>query len=82
MSAGSSHAAYMRGYRKTKRLEDNCNNVSKITKLNAEQQREYRETHKSMQNVCFWQGEVVRICQSYGQVTLTSTSKMITMLNL
>jgi hypothetical protein len=32
-----------------KRLEEgNCNNVPKRTKLNAEQQREYRETHKNL----------------------------------
>jgi hypothetical protein len=30
----------------------------------------------------FWQGEVVRICQSYWQVTLTSTWKIITVPNL
>jgi hypothetical protein len=45
ISVGNSRAAYMREYRKRKRLEeDNCNNVPKRTKLNAEQQREYRET--------------------------------------
>jgi hypothetical protein len=45
--ADNSHAAYMREYRKRKWLEeDNCNNVPKRTKLNAEQQREYRETHR------------------------------------
>jgi hypothetical protein len=49
MSAGNSVAAYMREYKKRKRLEeDNCNNVPKRTKLNAEQQREYRETHKNL----------------------------------
>jgi hypothetical protein len=35
----------MREYRKRKRLEDNCNNLPKRTKLNAEQQREYREIY-------------------------------------
>jgi hypothetical protein len=35
--------------RKRKRLgEDNCNNVLKRTKLNAERQHEYRETHKNV----------------------------------
>jgi hypothetical protein len=44
MSAGNSRAAYMREYRKRKRLEeDNCNNVPKRTKLNAERQRDYRK---------------------------------------
>jgi hypothetical protein len=37
MSTGNSYAAYMREYRKRKQLEeDNCNNVPKRTKLNAE----------------------------------------------
>jgi hypothetical protein len=36
----------MREYRKRKLLEeDNYNNVPKQTKLNAERQREYRETY-------------------------------------
>jgi hypothetical protein len=49
MSAGNSRAAYMRVYKKMKRLEeDNCNNVSKRKKLNAERQREFRETHKNL----------------------------------
>jgi hypothetical protein len=44
MSASNSRAAYMREYWKRKRLEaDNCNNVSKRTKLNAERQRDYRK---------------------------------------
>jgi hypothetical protein len=49
MSTSNSRAAYMTGYRKRKRLEeDNCNNnISKRTKLNAERQHEYRETHKT-----------------------------------
>jgi hypothetical protein len=48
MSAGNNHAAYMRDNRKRKRLKgENCNNVLKLTKLNAEQQREYREIHKN-----------------------------------
>jgi hypothetical protein len=48
-SAGNSRAAYMREYRKRKRLEkDNCNNVPKRTKLHGERQREYRETHKNL----------------------------------
>jgi hypothetical protein len=49
MFAGNSCAAYMRQYRKRKRLEeDNCNNVTKQTKLNAERQHEYRETYKNL----------------------------------
>jgi hypothetical protein len=49
MSASITRAAYMRECRKRKRLEeDNCNNVPKRTTLNAEQQREYRETHKNL----------------------------------
>jgi hypothetical protein len=49
MSAGNSCAAYMREYRKRRRLEeDNCNIVPKRTKLHAEQHREYRETHKNL----------------------------------
>jgi hypothetical protein len=49
MSAGINRAAYMTKYRKNKRLEeDNCNNVPKRTKLNAERQCEYRGTHKSL----------------------------------
>jgi hypothetical protein len=49
MSAGNSHAAYMRKYRKMKRLEEgNCNNVPKRRKLHAERQHEYRETHKNI----------------------------------
>jgi hypothetical protein len=49
MSDGNSHAVYTREYRKWKRLEDdNCNNVSKQRKLDAEWQREYRETHKTL----------------------------------
>jgi hypothetical protein len=48
MTAGNSRAAYMREYRKRKRLEDdNFNNVPKWTKLHAEQHREYKETHKT-----------------------------------
>jgi hypothetical protein len=47
MSAGNSRAAYMKDYRKTKRLEDNCNNVRKRTKLHAERLREYKETHRN-----------------------------------
>jgi hypothetical protein len=36
-------------YMKRKQLEDDdCNNVPKRTKLNAEQQREYRETHRNI----------------------------------
>jgi hypothetical protein len=39
---------YMREYGKRKRLEeDNCN-VPKLTKLSAEGEREYRETHKNL----------------------------------
>jgi hypothetical protein len=49
LSTGNSHAAYMRGHRKRRRLEeDNCNNVPKRTKLNAKQQCEYGETHKNL----------------------------------
>jgi hypothetical protein len=48
MSVGNSCAAYMRQYRKRKPLEDNCNNVPKRTKLHAERQREYRETHQNL----------------------------------
>jgi hypothetical protein len=48
LSAGNSRAAYMREYKKTKRLEDTCNNEPKRTKLQAERQREYRETHKNL----------------------------------
>jgi hypothetical protein len=44
MSAGNSRAAYMRVYRKGKRLEEDiCNNVPKRTKLNAGRQRDYRK---------------------------------------
>jgi hypothetical protein len=44
MSTSNSPAAYMRGYRLRKRLEgDNCTNVTKRTKLNAERQRDYRK---------------------------------------
>jgi hypothetical protein len=44
MSASNSHVAYMREYRKRKRLEgDNCNYVPKQTKLNAEWQCDYRK---------------------------------------
>jgi hypothetical protein len=91
----------MREYRKRKGLEeDNCNNVPKRTKLNAERQQDYRK-RKAQENKTpqaststnptptpiiysynqvneylknnFWQGEIVRICQSYRRVTLTST---------
>jgi hypothetical protein len=49
MSAGNSHAACMRKYRKRKRLEEgNCNNVPERTKLHAELQREYREMHENL----------------------------------
>jgi hypothetical protein len=47
MSSGITRAAYMREYRKRMRLEDNCNNVPKRTKLHAERQRDYRETYKT-----------------------------------
>jgi hypothetical protein len=47
ISAGNSRAAYMREYKKRKRLEeDNCSNVPKRTKLNSERQREYKEIQK------------------------------------
>jgi hypothetical protein len=37
------------GHIASERLEeDNCNNVPKQTKLNAEWQREYRETHENL----------------------------------
>jgi hypothetical protein len=53
MSSGNSRAAYMRVYRKRKRLEeDNCNDVLRRTKLNADRQREYRETQMYMLNTC------------------------------
>jgi ribosomal protein S21 len=49
MSAGKCRAAYMRVYKKSKPLEEgNCDNVLKRTKLHAERQREYRETHKKL----------------------------------
>jgi hypothetical protein len=49
MSAGKSRAAYMREYRKSRRLEENnCNNVPKRAKLSDERQREYRETHRNI----------------------------------
>jgi hypothetical protein len=48
MSTDNSRAAYMREYWKRKLLEDNRNNVSKRTKLNAKRQHEYRETHKNL----------------------------------
>jgi hypothetical protein len=48
MSASNSCAAYMKEYRKRKRLEeDSRTNVPKRTKFNFERQREYRETHKT-----------------------------------
>jgi hypothetical protein len=47
MSAGNSRAAAYK-YRKRMRLEDNCNNVPERTELNAERQREYRETNKNL----------------------------------
>jgi hypothetical protein len=93
ISASNNRASYMREYRKGKRLEgDNCNNVPKRTKLNAERQRDYRK-RKARENKTsqastltdptptpiiynynqaneyfqknYWQGEIVRICQSY-----------------
>jgi hypothetical protein len=49
MSASNSRAAYIREYRKRKRLEeDNCNNVPKRTELHGERYREYRETHENL----------------------------------
>jgi hypothetical protein len=49
MPVSNSRAAYMREYRKRKRLgENNCNNVPKRMKLNAEGQREYRGTYKNL----------------------------------
>jgi hypothetical protein len=49
MAAANSRASYMRHYRKQKRLaEDNCNDVPKRTKLNAERQSEYSEIHKNI----------------------------------
>jgi hypothetical protein len=45
ISGGNSRAAYMKEQKNRKRLEDdNCDNVSKRTKFNPEQRREYRET--------------------------------------
>jgi hypothetical protein len=43
MSTSNSRAAYMREYTKRKQLGDNCNNVPKRTKLNAERQHYYRK---------------------------------------
>jgi hypothetical protein len=48
MCAGNSRAPYMREYKKRKRLEEDCNNLPKLKKLNAERQREYRETYKNL----------------------------------
>jgi hypothetical protein len=51
MFTGNIRTAYMREYRKRKRLEeDNCNNVPKRTKLHAERQRKYtyREAHNNL----------------------------------
>jgi hypothetical protein len=43
----------MREVRKRKRLEeDNCNNVPKRTKFNAERQREYKYIKASLLNTC------------------------------
>jgi arginine deiminase len=48
MSAGKSHAKYMRQYRKKKRLEEDnsqrSNNVPKRRKTNAEYMRDYRKS--------------------------------------
>jgi hypothetical protein len=50
MSANNSRSAYMREYRKRKRLEgDNCNNVPKRTKLNGERQCDHRK-RKTQEN--------------------------------
>jgi hypothetical protein len=49
MSTGNSRAAYMREYRKRKRLEeDNYNNVPERTKLHGERKYEYRETYENL----------------------------------
>jgi hypothetical protein len=49
MSVGNSRAACTREDLKRKRSEEgNCNNVPKRRKLNAEGQREYRETYKNI----------------------------------
>jgi hypothetical protein len=48
VSAGNSRAGYMKEYRKRKRIENNCHNVPKRTKLLAERQHEYKETHKNI----------------------------------
>jgi hypothetical protein len=45
MSAGITGGAYVREYRME---EDNCKNVPKGTKLHAEREREYRDTHKNL----------------------------------
>jgi hypothetical protein len=50
VSASNGRAAYMKKRRKRQRLEaDNCNNVPKRTKLNAERQRDYRK-RKAQEN--------------------------------
>jgi hypothetical protein len=46
MHDGNSRAVYMKKYRKRKRF--NCNNIPKRTKIHAEREREYRETHKAL----------------------------------
>jgi hypothetical protein len=49
MSADNIHPAYMRQYRKRKRIEeDNCNSEPKRKKLHAERLREYGETYKNL----------------------------------
>jgi hypothetical protein len=49
LSAGNSRVAYVREYKKLKRLEeDNCNNVPKRTILQAERKCHYREIHENL----------------------------------
>jgi hypothetical protein len=48
ISAGNSCAAYMREYNKRKQLEEYYfNNIPQRPTLNADRQREYKETHKN-----------------------------------
>jgi hypothetical protein len=71
MSAGNSRAAYMREYRRRRRLEeDNCNNVPKRTELRAERQCEYIETHKNIS------AEYMRNCNLMTHSTLILGAKV------
>jgi hypothetical protein len=76
MSAGNSHAACRTEYKKRMRLdEDNCNNVPKQIKLNAEWQCEYKETHK---NVSAENMRNYRKCKVQENKTQASTSTDLT----